>query len=481
METLRQIINCLRPSEVQTIKCFYRLKGDSTQNKRKKLFQFLLEGQVVDDLQASMMLYNKKPNSAYFHLKKRLQEDLLNFLMLFPLEETANSSEARAEVASIKLLVQAKMLLARGVFHEASNLLKRAFQLAGEYEFMNIKIAVKDSFRSNNDLLQINKGRAEFIEDISEDIELFKELLIIKESSFTRYETLTSSLEEPEVLDGQVLEKIRNSFERTGSRKIEFWHYLATIKYHSQRRDFAQAYESGQGLLQFLERQPTLKDCQNSIFIYLEMAKILLRLNQYDLAKSYILKAQPLLNPGMCGELSVLEVLFFTHMRTEEYACAQNVINSVISNKRLMENKYVLSKWKFFAATLLFIHGRYKESTSTLNTYALFKKDEVELTLGSKILELLNIIELQDYDWFDFKIENFRKSLSTNKSRHPTRVKHIYQLFKTLVKYEFDFSAVLPMIKGTLLPAALAESTENSWDPLSYEIINVDQWIISKS
>ena len=52
-------------------------------------------------------------------------------------------------------------------------------------------------------------------------------------------------------------------------------------------------------------------------------------------------------------------------------------------------------------------------------------------------------IEKNDFEWFDFKLENFRKLLQRQKEENIQRSKVIFNILKTLSKSEFDYFETL--------------------------------------
>lgn len=471
MDRLLQVINCLKPQEIQVIKDFFK-KDAGNHGKRKQLLNILLQKNINDDVQAALLIYNKKPDSAYFHLKRRLLDDILNLLVLYSFDDSCESSELNAELNCTKLLMQAKLLISRGISKEARILLKKAYLLAEDFEIIDVKIKIKDIL-ANNVHLSIDNASPSLNVEISKDLATMKQLLSAEKNilnfSFAKADNLSCV---------RNLEKIRKTYKRTGSKKIEYCYYLGKITYDTFYKRFDTAYNSGLKLLNLLECNPILKNRANQITVYLEVGKILMRLHRYKEAKIYLIKAGDITGRGMKNETEILEALFFAYFRNEEYHNAEKLLNSVMSDKRICADAATMARWKYFHANLLFSRGFYKESLNTLN-YAGFKKEQQGWLIGNKIMELLNIIELKDYEWFEFKIESFRKVLTSLKYKESARYLTSYQLFKYLYKTQFNFNLTLTHESDSF--SKLRDGQDNYyWDPMCHEVIKMDNWFSSK-
>jgi hypothetical protein len=106
-------------------------------------------------------------------------------------------------------------------------------------------------------------------------------------------------------------------------------------------------------------------------------------------------------------------------------------------------------------------------------------KDKSGWLLGLRMLELLIMVEIGDFEWFDFKLENFRKLLQRQKEENVQRSKVIFNVLKTLSKMDFDYFDTLEKEDKNI---KLLEEAENElqWDPKGFEVIRFDDWIKSK-
>jgi hypothetical protein len=149
MEKLIRLIQCLKPGGVQWVDDFYkaRYNGTAADNKRLQLFRLLAEDKVHSNEEAARLLYHQKCNSALSHLKKRLEEDILNFL-LFDLDDCGASTITKEELKCNKLLLQGKMLIAKGIWEDGISLLKKTSRISEKYEFPDIKLASDDILRT---------------------------------------------------------------------------------------------------------------------------------------------------------------------------------------------------------------------------------------------------------------------------------------------------------------------------------------------
>ena len=96
----------------------------------------------------------------------------------------------------------------------------------------------------------------------------------------------------------------------------------------------------------------------------------------------------------------------------------------------------------------------------------------------AKFFELIDILELGDLQWFEYKAESFRKRMERISIKEMDRIKQLYYLLKIRRQQAFpDYSHSSDKISPSL---ALFDSHPVEWDPLGYEVINLGEWIRNK-
>jgi tetratricopeptide (TPR) repeat protein len=483
MDGLIRIIKILKPAEIKFIEKFYGAKEQKTYSKRLLLFRLISEGKVKSNKEAAALIYRHSGGSKLSQLKKRLKEDILNVMLLMPAEKVYASPFAKAELMCRKLLIQGKFLLTRGDYEDALGILKKVSQTAGRFELHDVKLAVDDLLRTHLGIKLGIKAYLQYTNQIESHLEALQELLYAKEYSHLMMipHLFEANKEKEQGFSGQQgLARLQAGFEKTRSNWVGFWYYLAAIHYCCSRKEYQQAHTYALELKELIERQPAICSIPNQAGVCLELARILIHLKKYDEATAHAAMAVSKFSPGMLNELQALEVLYYAHFRNQNYQDASQVTDRAIRHQQIRSNQFFQGKWFFLEANRLFAEGRHTESLRTLQTNAQLRKDKSGWSLGYKLLEMLNLLELKEYDWFDFNLESFRKLLQQEVGQNPDRCKSIYQIFKSLLKTNFHFPSTLQQESGNM--SLLTDATGSYyWDPMGYEVIKVDVWLAGKA
>ncbi|MGB5978390.1 MAG: hypothetical protein WBG62_13340, partial [Cyclobacteriaceae bacterium] len=267
------------------------------------------------------------------------------------------------------------------------------------------------------------------------------------------------------------LEDIRRSSQQSGSKKAELLYYINAIKYQTQQRNFAQAYNLAVDMSVLIDTEKPLQQQQNKVLANLEVARSLNRLEKHREALTYAEKAHQMAEQDMSCMEDVKEVLFYTYLRNARYTQAENLIGKSRAKTRAI--------WPFLQANMQFIKGNYKDCLQSINRHSFSPGEEPYLNVSARLLELLNIIELNDCDWFDFKLTAFRKSLTSRKLAETDRMRAIYNTLKNLYHTPVCFKKAIAEKRTKLLLAN--ERIEGYWwDPLGLEVVRTDAWLGGK-
>ena len=476
MEKLRSIIACLKPSEIHLIRDYYQLRKNQG-SRRLVLFDLIVEEKVADDESASMRIFCHPPDSNFSQLKRRLKDDILNILMICPVEKSYQSENIKAEFKARKMLMQGKILLSRGVYEEGTSILRKACQLAEKYELSTVSLEIQDLLRTHIGVkkgLEVYKSYQETIDHNLEDMRMELEAKDLNHRIMIP--SLYSAAETGERPEEEKLRKIKTHFDSSGSARVGFWYYLSAIRLHINNRDFERAYRLGQQLARLIDHEPAIHTVPNRAGIHLELARILIHLEQFPEAITMALEARKLFQRGMLNELYAIETLFFAHFRNRQWGEAQELIAEATHHRQYEAHELTPGKWQYFKANVAFARRDFDASLADLHLNCTLKKDRGGWFLGYRILELLNLIEKQEYDWIDSKLESFRKYLQQVNSHQVPRCKNILRLLFALSKHGFDFQATR-RDEQSLISSLSQARAENYWDPMGYELVRISDWV----
>ena len=482
MEILTEIVRKLNKAEVGLLNSYYKTLTESRAEKRLELLNLLMSGMDIDDAEAARIIYKKKPDAAFSHLKERLKKDILSIVLLQDPDKKFEVPSRKAKFAVRKYLMEGELLISRGISSEGIRILKKAAKIADRFELVAEQILIEDLLR---DHVGYNAGLQEF-ENYSQNIE--DNLFILNELLYSKHElkklTLANLYKANKSRDykdiaSETLVKLRESYNRTNSAHIGYWYYKTAVSYYLAIREYEQALIFANNFLILVEEEEAVFSKANIAGINMNIAVILLNLDRASEAVEFAMTAVENFKSGLINELVALEVLFFTYFRSKQYEECAFVLNKGLKHKKIKSNEFVEAKWKYFRANLDVINGRYDLAMKTLTQHTELSKDKSGYLIGFKILEIIVIVEEDLRDWYEYRLEALKKLLQRQKDKNVARAKLIYSILYNLVRQGFDFDITYEAKRDEFKKLIDAKG-EYYWDCLGYEVIKFDQWFLSK-
>ena len=150
-DDLIRLIQGLNEAEAVGYLAFAKARTKRTDARQIKLFNYLRKGPQSD---LSTKLYGKKSDNAYYALKSRLQQSLVEYLAIQGFE-----TDQRAEMETLRLLLAGRKLLQRECYSLARKTLKKAEKLAKDSEEFNLLHEVYLTMISAAHLIKIDAGK----------------------------------------------------------------------------------------------------------------------------------------------------------------------------------------------------------------------------------------------------------------------------------------------------------------------------------
>ncbi len=468
MERLQHLVQCLKPSEVQFVRDFYRVKYKDHHHKRSKLFELLIESKVDSNAQACQVLYESKNDSAFSHLKKSLEEDLLNFILLAPTDDQNSADGSGNEIKCRRTFLQGKILLARGMKANGISLLQKTSKLAERYEFPDLNLAACDMLRKYQG---ISKHKY-YNDTIHKAFKLFGKILKAKEINYNTGGILVNGNESNPQISGAALRKLSDRFQPEESKRAYFWYEMALIEHFIKEQNYRAANNFAQQLIEYMDLDSVLNCAVKKSQVLLKLAETYVQLGAYQQALAPAKFAMELQanNSSICSK--ALQLQFYAYLHQVEYTKAEAILQKALVRNDLSGTH----NWAVLEAGLYFSLGNYAQVGKTLNQTNCRKDQSNCVSLRIRLLELLNILELQDYDWFEYKIDTFRKKIRTLKSTVCPRLPQIYHLLKWLMRHNYQYQHT-----ALKQDEHLSQLHNLHWDPMGYELINFGDWLQSKA
>ncbi len=482
MKNLAALIKILMPGEIRLVRHFYKMNSNAEERKRATLFELVINNPDITDAKAAKKLYDSKPNSAFSHLKARLKKDILNVLFLHDASKKFDSPYYKAMFEVNKILNQAFILRVRGAFDEAVNLLNSAATMAEKYELPAEQVLVQQALRRMIHRIKDEKVLAEYNESISKNVEMLEDLMKVEEFSYVlsvpSLFSTNKKVSNPAYRE-EMMDYLKETYEKTLSPKVGFWYYMTVVERETKLRNNEKALSLGLKFLKLVKESPSIYSDSNWAGVNMTVAGILIHCSEYRRAIGYARTAVKYFATGLMNELMATETLFFGQFRNKDYEDAHETVEKIFHHPRLKTNKFYHAKWLYLRANLEFMEERYDDAMKTLNMNTELTKDKSGWLLGYRLLEMMIMIENEDYEWVDFKIDSFRKLLERQKEQNIQRAKLIHTILNGLVKNHFDFEET-SIDESRNYKALIKAQDELYWDPMGFEVIRFDEWFGNK-
>jgi hypothetical protein len=461
MNSLNRLIRSLNPAEIKFIREYYKSKSPES-SKRLKLFNLSVTGKIKKNPDAIRLIYREKQNakSSLSHLKKSLEQDIMNLMMLFSLENE-NPADFNQEFICKKYLLQCDILMSKGLHAEGLSLLNKAIHIADKYEFPSINLAGYDMLLNYYCRSEISK----FKYDFRDSLHHYHELITAKENYFRGMIGKQSS--------GQPME-----LHDSDSRRAYFWHQMYSIEKLNTEGDFQMAKQQSLQLYNFLQHSHFICSPENEARVCKVLAEILLNMRENDNAIPYAQKAADLFSPQSPDFQASLIILFFAFLRGGFWKHAESVWET--SGSHTIHDENLKNKWILFKATLDFYMKNYKNVKKTIINWKANPSDDLSWSLSPRYLELITILETEDYDWYVYRFECFRKKLSNIKYALSERCILVFELLQSLIKSCFNYNRIVED-EMNLFDKLKNHPERLRWNPAGSELINIPQWILNKS
>jgi tetratricopeptide (TPR) repeat protein len=481
MERLIGIIKILRKGEKRLLRHMYSATTNGEDRLRLELFNLIESGVVKTDDQASKALNRKHSSSAYSHLKTRLRDDILNILLLQESSKRIAQANRAAAFDCRKKLTQAYVLIFRGAYQEGQEVLWSALAIAERFELVAEIVLMNHLLREVVHLIKDVNQLHQVNTDISVNLAKWGDILRSEELSLIMtvpHLFKESSGDEPEI-NAQLIAELESLYRKNGSARIGLWYYLAFIEYNTSRHNYDVAIEAGKQFVDLVENNPSIRSKNDIAGSNQMLGTAYLNTRNYDNAATHFAKADKYFPIGGNNRIMNFELLFRAQLGMSDHQSALDTINAAIAHPRAKAKPSTLPRWLFFMACTKFLEGQVDNAYRTLIKESYLTKQRDTWNVQYRILEIMILIEQEEEEWIDFRIQTLRKFLSRNRSIGTPRIKAAVDILSALLHSNLNF-LTLGKKAELQLHDSFNEAQGFEWNPEGAEIVRVDKWILSK-
>lgn len=479
MKILTQIIRILKPSEVRLIRNFYKVQPNGEVKRRLELFELAKSGKGNSDAEAAKAIYNGEPNSAFSHLKNRLQKDVLNILLLQEGSKKYETKYAQAIFDCRRMLIEGQILFERGAYRAGETVLQKAYDLAEEYELYAECLQIADLLRTN---VGIRKGEAAYLSFepvIADNLNKLQKYLSVKDS-YNRFGVISQfkkNFEKQSMAPLEAaLEEAGRYYKETGSATIGHYYNYLGIFYGHFLGDYELAEKYAIAYLKLIEVSPAISSDTRIASANLQLASISINKGDYAAAIDYAITARDKFIGGLFNELLAIEAQFVATFHNKDYAAASKIVEIARLHPKYKANKQIPAKWDYYKANLSFVNGDYNDAAVVLMKETELTKDKAGWLMGYRVLELMCAVEQDDLDVFDYRTESFKKLLQRNKEENVLRPRTALKILGTYIKTGGDIKKTM-QDEHENIELLKSGKGEYVWDAMGFELIRFDEWL----
>ncbi len=479
MKSIYSVIEILRKGEIELIKHYYSRPVNAENKMRLALLTLALSETGLTNNDARIKLGFEMSGSGFSHLKRRLKQDMLNALLWQESGKRFAESYLAGEFECTKNIGQAYVLILRGNINEGLNVLSQARKLAVKYELVSHRIMINQLIRRRFHSLQSGKELNEVNRLLLLDIESLGMLNYAEENTLVLAAPQLfpkDATEEFRVKGDTMIQHLASKYAESGMARVGFWYLMAATEYYRSNGQFEEMLTSGMEFFELVSQSDALRSDPNISGVSQTVGIALVHLHRFKEAEDYLSISVNKFREGGMNQLKSIELLVKAQLASYATYHAKEAIDKGSSHLRVVANERLAARWNYFKACREFLISKPKESNVTLNSNTGLLKYRDDLNLQFRILEVLQLIELDERDWIEFKLDTLRKFLSRNRKLKTLRIDAVVKVLHAIQAKSYAFDS---FNQATLKLVEKLHSDEEGWrwEPLGNELVRFDAWL----
>jgi tetratricopeptide (TPR) repeat protein len=266
-------------------------------------------------------------------------------------------------------------------------------------------------------------------------------------------------------------------FKTTRSIQVGYYYYYIETYYNQLKRNFSAARRSLLSLQRLLESGPAMNIPEMKGGVLVNLGENDLYLGEFKRSYEHLDKAQTYFKKHNLNYEQWREYLFYAKFYGGEYEIASHIIFELQPDVA-SQNNFRKGKRGFLLASTYFMLGDFTTTLRHINHINPIKADKEGWNLGIKLLHIMTLIELNDFDQATAKIDSLRKDFENGKQND--RAKMICNIFHSLSYNGYNFKTTYQSEKSAIEMLA-SNSGALAWQIKSSEMVLFHQWIFTKA
>lgn len=478
----RQLLAKISKEELKCFQDSLSVINKKNDLKSERLLKLLLSVKNFSSREIQIQLYGKLNYSAFNKLINRFQDKILESLTFdININRKKNYSKRNKTIFSIrKELLQADILQLKGERKIVVSMYKRIITESQKLESYDIMLQalfsyerILSSYSNKKTNLDNQIKHAEFCWlSLNKSKLIYNRIMNIislaKDYSYYR-DDLVNSVNE--------LEEI---YIKTHSGLIGYHLYTLKVEIYQNSNKYDKAEECLKLLKTLLIQNSSAFTINRYGTVLINLANNSLHLNKYEDAEKHAEESKEYFKGIPFSLMLVDEFLFYCSIYAKKYKLSLTIVEKLLKASQA-QNVKLFNKYLFFSAYLNFQNNNYDLSIENILLSLESDSDKGELGIYSRLLLLLNRIELNDNIQIELQLQSLEKYLKRNgkNDQASKRVMVIYKILSSLINENFNYEKVF-LKKQKYFKVLESENGLYSWKTKSMELLPFHIWFKNK-
>lgn len=203
-------------------------------------------------------------------------------------------------------------------------------------------------------------------------------------------------------------------------------------------------------------------------------------LNNFEESVHYVNQAILEFNGYALNIVLSEEVLFYAKYYLNDYKECRDILERVKKRFRSIDET-VVNRFRYYQATLNFQDGNYEKALGELSSLPELARDKEGWNVARKVLQVLCLIEKEDFDSVDlsvFSLQKYLKRIQRQKHLNP-RYLVIIRILVKLINEGYDYKTTYEKRKR-YFQLLSSKTGDYKWKIKSPELIVFNKWFESK-
>ncbi len=476
MDFLKALLSKMNSNEIINLRKYILSFGKS--EKTTKLLELMLKYPEMDDEKLCFRIYKHSITKNFQMLKKRLYDRALETLMLsFNLDSENEEEYFVTNINLKKEIIYCHFLKQRGLIDELKAELDKIIHIARAGYFTEIELDALLIYRSllgftHESQSEIGQRIEILIKNYNQEIiifETYKQALHLHSNKAENYTPFIKYVESQNELFDPAVEYI-------ASPKAQYFYNLIQTLYYNEVHNPVKSLEYADLNLDLLENCSAISTNLKIGNCWTWKGFSYLKLKNYSLGQDAFERAIHVYPKQRRTYKVTTKYIAITYFFQKDFTKAESTILFLI--EEFKNDKSQLDLCIYYYTCFLFIQGKYSESYNEWQKIDLLMDNKISFNAFLRLIEIMILVELQQFDEISNKLENLRKHIRRYSVEDCAEIEFFKDCLKVFGKCEDNNWSWKKIKQEPLLNQFMEQKT--NYHLLGVELIRIDTWLKSK-